>query len=221
MLCKSLKTLLNLFPPRICIEWIYLCVCDGVYTAWGMHTAQRSDILSSRNQFSSLFFPWYSIGRSGSKTRAWNQSTNLVLLLISYRPSKTRKGFLDPSHHYVSIQRIHRIIFFLLFNGRRCSADDYIGAREKRSNSQRRRRKVPNQKPIDPNVSVSGRDTSLSLCCWEAVHVESIVATRSLVDAAIGQQLIHSNQRLLCYSFTADSAGIDIISKSQRDQTNR
>jgi hypothetical protein len=102
----------------------------------GMH--KGSDILSSRNQFSYLFSCDILLGGADQKRRAWNQSTNLVLLLISYTNRQRLAEGISRSFPSLclSIQRIHRIIFFLLFNGRRCSADDYIGAREKkRSNA--------------------------------------------------------------------------------------
>lgn len=86
-----------------------------------------------------IFFPaiFYWAERIKNGELGINRPTWCCSLFPIPTVKDSRKGFLDPFHHYVlSIQRIHRIIFFLLFNGRRCSADDYIGAREKkRSNA--------------------------------------------------------------------------------------
>jgi hypothetical protein len=63
-----------------------------------------SDILSSRNQFSYLFSCDILLGGADQKRRAWNQSTNLVLLLISYtNRQRLGRDFSILPHHYVSL----------------------------------------------------------------------------------------------------------------------
>lgn len=100
-----------------------------------------SDILSSRNQFFlSFFFPaiFYWVERIKNVSLESIDQLGAAPYFL-YQPSKTREGISRSFPSLcLSIQlRIHRIIFFLLFNGRRCSADDdYIGTREKkRSNA--------------------------------------------------------------------------------------
>jgi hypothetical protein len=156
-----------------------------------------------------IFFPaiFYWAERIKNGELGINRPTWCCSLFPIPTVKDSRKGFLDPFHHYVlSIQRIHRIIFFLLFNGRRCSADDYIGAREKKKiqrSQRRRRRKVPNQKPIDPNVSVSGRAIPL---CWERLYTSnrSLQLALLLIRPSASSSSIPIS--VCCYSFTAPRA---------------
>jgi hypothetical protein len=112
----------------------------------GMH--KGSDILSSRNQFSYLFSCDILLGGADQKRRAWNQSTNLVLLLISYtNRQRLAEGIsrsfpitmslysTNPSNHLLSLVQWPAMLCRRLYRSERKKKDPTQSKKKKKKSS--------------------------------------------------------------------------------------